>query len=116
MKIRFQADADLNQIIVLATLRRETFHPLPDRGSRGIVRSQRSRSATKSRERWSTVSDARPENNASPFRGVYQKCNEPRVVSYTPASFRRMVVEDLQLIWFVTDPNEWITRINFLPL
>jgi hypothetical protein len=26
------------------------------------------------------------------------------------------VVEDLRLIWFVTEPEEWINRVSFLPL
>ena len=26
------------------------------------------------------------------------------------------VVEDLRLIWFVTEAEEWINRVSFLPL
>lgn len=116
MKVRFQADADLNEIILLATIRQQPeidFQTAiaaelagvgdPDvldrcvKGGRVLVTHDQK---TMPRHFYQFI-----EKNESP--GVIVV---PQSLSVSAAS------DDLILIWSATEAEEWKNRITFLPL
>ena len=116
MSIRFQADADLNQLILLAVVRREptvdfrtahaaSFIGLEDPGV--LAFSARD-------DRLLVTHDHRtmPKH----FADFIQRESSPGVLvvpQYLPVS---LVADELILLWSVTEPEEWVNRICYLPL
>ncbi len=116
MSIRFQADADLNHIIVKAMLRRE---PSIDFQTAQVARL-------------AGVSD--PEVLALAARAgrvlvTHDRKTMPKhlaeFIVHTPSSGVivmpqklpiRAAVDDLLLIWTASDAEEWLNRIQVLPL
>jgi Ser/Thr protein kinase RdoA (MazF antagonist) len=86
MKIRFQADADLNQIIVLATLRREPAIDFQTAAAAGLAaRDDQEVLNMSARDGRLLVTH---DQNTMPrhFRGVHQNQSKPGLAGYTPAS------------------------------
>jgi hypothetical protein len=116
MKIRFQADADLNHIILLATIRRQSvidfqsaaaarLGGLNDREVLTVTAEQRRILVTHDRKTMPKHFGEFIVDNKSP--GVIVVPQTLQVVS---------VADDLLLIWHATESEEWINRICFLPL
>jgi predicted nuclease of predicted toxin-antitoxin system len=116
MKIRFQADADLNHIIVLATIRREAaidfqsavsagLDDLDDIGVLALAASQGRILVTHDRRtmpmHFAEFIAARPS---------------PGVLVVPQSLPVASAVNDLLLIWFTTEAEDWVNRICFLPL
>jgi predicted nuclease of predicted toxin-antitoxin system len=93
MKVRFQADADLNQIILQATVRRESSIDFQTAEAAGLAHLQ---------DRDVLVMAAR--------EGRMLVTHDQKHLTVAA------VTEDLLLIWFTTEAEEWINRISFLPL
>lgn len=116
MKIRYQADADLNEIIRLAVIRHEPTIEFQSATAAGLFHlKDPDVLAVASREgRVLVTHDQRTmprhfadfiANNTSP--GVLVV---PQHLPVTAAA------EDLLLIWNATEAEEWINRICFLPI
>ncbi len=114
-KVRFQADADFNEIIIKALLRREpkvdfqTATQLKLEGVDDLEVLQLSADAG----RILITHDRRtiPSHFAT---FIQDRTSSGVVVSKKLAT--RQVVDDLLLIWLATEMDEWQNRIIILPL
>ncbi|MGH8547801.1 MAG: DUF5615 family PIN-like protein [Methylococcales bacterium] len=116
MKVRFQADADLNQIILLATIRREPaidFRTAITAGLPGIDDPEVL--AMAAREGRVLVTHDR-KTMPRHFAESFVRATSPGLSVVAQSLSVAAAVEDLILIWSVTDAEEWVDRIGFLPL
>lgn len=116
MKIRFQADADLNQIIVLATIRCEPsidFLPAEAADLTGLKDPEVLAAAT--REGRVLVSH---DQKTMPrhFAEFITHTPSPGLLLIPQHLPIAATVEDLLLIWFASEAEEWVNRIRYLPL
>lgn len=116
MKVRFQADADLNQIILLATVRREPaidFQTAITAGLPGIDDPEVL--AMAAREGRVLVTHDR-KTMPRHFAEFIARATSPGLLVIPQSLSAAAAVEDLILIWSVTEAEEWVNRIGFLPL
>ena len=116
MKIRFQADADLNQIIVLATVRREPSIDFQTAGAAGLAaRNDQEVLEVAARDGRLLVTH---DQKTMPrhFAEFITRATSPGLLVIPQHLSVATVVEDLRLIWFITEAEEWINRVSFLPL
>lgn len=116
MKIRFQADADLNQIIVLATVRREPSIDFQTAGAVSLT-SRHDREVLEIAAREGRVLVTH-DHKTMPrhFAEFITRETSPGLLVVPQHLAVATVVEDLRLIWFVTEAEEWANRVSFLPL
>jgi hypothetical protein len=116
MKVRFQADADLHQMIITALVRCQSgvdFQTATAAGLAGLLDPQvLERAATEGRVLVSHDQSTMPQHFAAfiqnqPSAGLLII---PQHLSYA------VVVEELLLIWVASEAEEWINRIAYLPL
>ena len=115
-KIRFQADADFNQKLVLAILRLE---PLLDFQS-AVVAVLESvpdplvllLAAQQGRLLVSHDKATMPQH----FAEFISTQNSPGLLIVPKAMQMVEVIEDIILIWLVETPSEWVNRIRYLPV
>jgi predicted nuclease of predicted toxin-antitoxin system len=116
MKIRFQADADLNQIIVLATTRREPTLDFRTADAAGLAGRKDPEvlaiAAGEGRVLVSHDQKTMPRHFAEFI--LHTSC--PGVLIIPQHLSVAAVVEDLLLIWSLTETEEWVNRIRYLPL
>lgn len=116
MKLRFQADADLNQIIVSATVRREPsidFQIASAAGFEGLSDSQvLERAAQEGRLLVSHDQTTMPRH----FSDFIAARRSPGVIIVPQHLALAAAVEELIFIWAASDAREWKNRICFLPL
>ncbi|MBI3328624.1 MAG: DUF5615 family PIN-like protein [Nitrospinae bacterium] len=116
MTVRFQADANLNQIILLAVRRREPavdFQTAMEGGLAGLNDPEVLRLAA--REGRVLVSHDRKTMPRHFFAFISMDTSAgvliiPQHLSVAAA------VDDLLLIWYATEAEEWINQIRSLPL
>jgi len=116
MKIRFQADADLNQIILLATIRREPAIDFQTAMAARLANlSDTDVLAMATREGRVLVTH---DHRTMPrhFAKFIMTEISPGLLIIPQHLSGAAAVEDLLLIWFATEAEEWINRICFLPL
>ena len=116
MTIRFQADADLNQIILLATIRREPaidFQTAVAASLAGLNDEQvLARAANEGRLLVTHDQKTMPRH----FANFTSAATSPGVLIVPQHIPVATVVENLLLIWFASEAEEWVNRIRFLPL
>lgn len=116
MKVRFQADADLNQIIVQATLRREPaidFQTAQAAKLSGLEDEEVLEIATKSGRLLVT----HDRKTIPHYFGEFIISQASPGVLIVPQKLPvANVVEDLILIWAANEAEEWLNRIRSLPL
>ncbi|MCX7014483.1 MAG: DUF5615 family PIN-like protein [Candidatus Sumerlaeota bacterium] len=116
MRVRFQADADLNLIIVLAAVRREPAIDFQTALAAGLVgRPDLEVLAAAAGEGRALVTH---DHKTMPdhFAEFIAKENSPGLLvvpQHLPVS---VAVEDLLGIWGATEAEEWVNRICYLPL
>ena len=116
MKIRFQADADLNRIIVLATIRREPSIDFLTADAMDLAgRKDPEVLAIAAREGRVLVSHDQ-KTMPQHFADFILQTSCPGVLIVPQHLPVAAVVEDLLLIWFLTEAEEWVNRIRYLPL
>jgi predicted nuclease of predicted toxin-antitoxin system len=116
MKVRFQADADLNQIILLATLRREPSIDFQTALAAGLTSlSDREVLAMAASEGRVLVTHDR-KTMPRHFSEFIATQTSPGLVVIPQQLPLAAAVEDLILIWSATEADEWLNRICFLPL
>ncbi len=116
MKVRFQADADFNQIIVKATLRLEpgvdfqTAHlaGLSGMDDQGVLQT----AAQQGRILVTHDRRTMPKH----FEQFILSTNSPGLVIVSKKMLVSQVAEELFLIWLVSEPEEWVNQIRTLPL
>ena len=116
MKVRFQADADLNQIILLATIRREPaidFQTAMTAGLPGVADLQvLARAAKDGRVLVTHDRKTMPRH----FAEFIVRETSPGLLVIPQSLSVAAAVEDLILIWSATEAEEWVNRISILPL
>jgi hypothetical protein len=116
MKVRFQADADFNQIILLAVIRHEPaidFQTAIAAGLPGVADPEvLARAARDSRVLVTHDRKTMPRHFA---KFIAQQIS-PGLVLIPQSLAVAAAVEDLILIWSATEAEEWINRISILPL
>jgi len=116
MKVRFQADTDLNQNIVRAVRRRAPaidFQTAHEAGLHGL--DDQSVLAQAAREGRILVSHDRrtmPSHFAY-FTATRMSAGVILISQYLPIM---QAVEDLLLIWEASEAEEWVNRLDSLPL
>jgi Domain of unknown function (DUF5615) len=116
MKVRFQADADLNQIILLATIRQEPaieFQNALVAGLAGIDDSEVLARAAKDGRVLVTHDRKTMPRHFAEFVAREASSGLLVIPQHLPVA---QVVEDLILIWSATEAEEWVNRIAVLPL
>ena len=116
MKLRFQADADLNQIIVRAVLRREPtidFQNAHDAKLVGVEDPEvLSRAAKAGRILVTHDSKTIPTH----FGQFITKHQSPGVIIVPQSLPGHLAADDLILIWSASEAEEWLNRIYYLPI
>ncbi len=116
MKVRFQADADLNQIILLATIRREPtvdFQTALAGGLSGLSDPEvLARAAAEGRILVTHDRKTMPRH----FAAFIARETSPGLLVIPQSLAVAPAVEDLLLIWSATEATEWVNRVAFLPL
>jgi predicted nuclease of predicted toxin-antitoxin system len=116
MRIRFQADADFNQIIVAAVLRRlpeAEFGSAVDAGLAGL--GDLEVLALAARDGRLLVTHDKSTMPAH-FGEFIAGATSPGVIVVAQSLPVSRVLEDLTLIWSASEPAEWTNRIVYLPL
>jgi hypothetical protein len=116
MKVRFQADADLNHIIVKATLRLEPsidFQTAQAAGLAGLDDPDVLKLAAKQSR--ILVSHDR-KTMPTHFGQFVLSENSSGILIVSQKLPVSQVAEDLFLIWLVSEPKEWVNCIRSLPL
>jgi hypothetical protein len=116
MRIRLQADADLNEIVVKAVLRREPsidFQTAQAAGLSGFSDQEVLSVAARSGRLLVTHDRKTMPGHFAEFITVGQSAGVlivPQKLSISKA------VDDLLLVWTASEAEEWINRIYSLPL
>ena len=116
MSVRFQADADLNQIIVAATLRRAREIDFRTASAAGLGRLSDLEvldlAARDGRVLVTHDSKTMPKH----FAEFIESHDSPGVILVPQHLPVAAAVDDLLLIWTVTEAEEWMNRICYLPI
>ena len=116
MRIRFQADADLNQAILQGTIRREPtidFQTANEAGLSGLNDLEVLAIASNDGRALVTHDHRTMPTHFGEFLITHTSPGVLIIPQYVPVS---MAVEELILIWSATEAEEWINRICYLPL
>lgn len=116
MKVRFQADADLNQIILLATVRREPAIEFQTAVATGLAHL-RDRQVLTIAAREGRVLVTHDQNTMPRHFAEFITTNTSSGLLVIPQHLSvAAAVEELLLIWSTTEADEWLNRVCFLPL
>src|SRR5262245_11849051 len=116
MKIRFQADANFNEDIVLGLLRLESlidFQTADEAGLRGVPDDfVLKRAAEEGRILVTHDRRTMPHH----FAEFISHSHSPGVIIIAQNLSVRTAIEELLLIWSTSESEEWVDRIVDLPL
>jgi hypothetical protein len=116
MKVRFQADADLNEIILLATIRQQPeidFQTAIAAGLAGVGDPDvLDRCAKDGRILVTHDRKTMPRH----FYQFIKESESPGLIVVPQSLSVSAASDDLILIWSATEVDEWKNRIAFLPL
>ena len=116
MKVCFQADADLNQIILLAAIRQEPaidFQTAMTAGLPGVADPEvLARAAKDGRVLVTHDRKTMPRH----FAEFIVRETSPGLLVIPQSLSVAAAVEELILIWSATEAKEWVNRISILPL
>lgn len=116
MKVRFQADADIDQTIVKVTLRREPAIDFQTaRTAELAFKSDPEVLAFAAREGRLLVTHDQSTMPAH-FRRFLEHSTSPGVLIIPQSVEIHDAVEELLLIWQASEAEEWMNRMTFLPL
>jgi Domain of unknown function (DUF5615) len=115
-KIRFQADADFNQKIVKAVLRREPFVDFQSAKSADLEGVQDPEVLLLAAQQGRLLVSHDRTTMPQHFADFVATQTSAGVLIVPKSLLIAEVVEDLILIWLVETPQEWVNRIRFLPI
>lgn len=116
MNVRFQADADLNALIIRKLLRREPHIDFQSATAAGLMGlNDPEVLAVAAREGRLLVShdETTLPRHFGAFIGAHDSAG---VLIVSQALAHSVVVEELLLIWAASEAEEWVNRIAYLPL
>jgi predicted nuclease of predicted toxin-antitoxin system len=116
MKIRFQADADFNQNILLATVRREPSIDFQTAEAAGLTRRRDSDVLVAAAREGRILVTHDQKTMPRHFAEFVTTDTSPGLLVVPQHLAVAAVTEELLLIWFATESEEWINRISYLPL
>ncbi len=116
MKIKFQADANLNEAIVKGLLRREPgidFRTAPSAELRGLSDLQvLAKAASEGRVLVSHDRKTMPRSFAEFIRSE----TSPRLFIISQKTDLLAAIESLLVIWAASEAEEWVNRICTIPM
>lgn len=116
MRLRFQADEDFNAKIIAGLLRREPSIDIQTARTAGVlVLSDPQVLAIAAAEGRILMSHDR-ETMPAHFKIFAPDAGSPGLIIVSQALEIREVIEQVLLIWAVTDAEEWRNRIGYIPL
>jgi predicted nuclease of predicted toxin-antitoxin system len=116
MPIRFQADADLNQIIVAAVVRRVAqvdFRTATTAGLAGLTDAEVLALAARDGRILVTHDQTTMPRHFGEF---VRSTKSPGLIVVPQSLAVREVADSLILVWSATDSGEWINRMIYLPI
>ena len=116
MSVRFQADADLNHIIVKATLRREPSIDFQTAHAAGLVGVPDPEVLALAALAGRVLVTHDRKTMATHFAEFIGHAPSSGVIVVPQKLPVRAAVEDLLLIWTASEAEEWRNRIQVLPL
>lgn len=115
-KLRFQADADFNQKIVKATLRREPLIDFQSARSAGLEGIKDPEVLLLAAQQGRLLVSHDQTTMPQHFADFISTQTSAGVLIVPKALTISEVVEDLILIWVAETPQDWVNRICFLPI
>lgn len=116
MKIRFQADADFNQIIVKATLRLEPSIDFQTAQAAGLVGLDDPDVLRLTAKQGRVLVSHDRKTMPKHFGQFILSENSPGILIVSQKLAVSRVAEDLFLIWLASTSEDWVNRIRSLPL
>lgn len=113
--IRFQADEDCNQRIIVGVLRREPALDIQISRAAGLLGlPDRDVLAVAARERRILISHDR-DTMPSHFERFVREMTSPGLLVVSQKLAVRDAIEQILLVWSVSDAGEWRNCVGFLP-
>lgn len=116
MRIRFQADADLNQIIVKATLRLEPSIDFQTAQAAGLAGLSDAEVLKLAADQGRILVSHDRKTMPAHFSKFILSQSSPGLIIVSQKLPVSQVADDLLLIWSASEPQEWVNRIRSLPL
>ena len=116
MRVRFQADADFNHIIIRAALRREPSIDFQTAEAAKLVGLEDERVLDIAAVAGRVLLTHDRKTMPGHFADFITKETSPGVIVVPQKLAIRRAVDDLVLIWAASQAEEWIGRIQSLPL
>jgi hypothetical protein len=116
MKVRFQADADLNQILLKATLRREPAIDFQTAHAAALVALNDEQVLAVAAGQGRVLVTHDRKTMPKHFAEFIATQESPGVIIVPQKLSVNAAVEDLILIWGASESEEWINRIKSIPL
>jgi len=116
MKIRFQADADLNHIILLAATRREPSIDFLTAEAAGLVGLKDPEVLAVAAGEGRVLVSHDQKTMPRHFAELITHTSSPGLLLIPQHLPIVAAVEDILLIWFASEAEEWVNRIRYLPL
>ena len=114
MRVRFQADADFNRIIIKAALRREPTIDFQTAESANLVGLHDLEVLAIAGRVLLTHDRKTMPKHFAEF--ITSEISSGVIIAPQRTAVRAKVVEDLILIWAASEASEWVNRIQSLPL
>lgn len=116
MKVRFQADADLNEDIVTGILRRESRVDFQTATAAGLrLLSDLGVLTMSAREDRLLVSHDR-RTMPQAFAKFVRSTISPGLLIVSQRTNLLTAIDDLLLVWMATEAKEWVNQIGTIPL
>ncbi|MGH9222143.1 MAG: DUF5615 family PIN-like protein [Vicinamibacterales bacterium] len=116
MAVRFQADADFNQIIVSAVTRRIPSIDFRTASVTRLAGLDDPAVLAKAAEDGRILVTHDQSTMPGHFRQFIGSQTSPGLIVVSQQLSIRQVADDLILIWSATTPEEWANRIAYLPI
>lgn len=116
MKVRFQADADLNQIIVKATFRLEPAIDFQTAHAAGLAGLDDKEVLKLAAEQGRVLVSHDRKTMPTQFSQFILSEDCPGLLIVSQKQPISEVAEDLLLIWLASEPDEWVNHIRSLPI
>lgn len=116
MRVSFQADADLNHTIVKATQRYDPAIDFRSAHAAGLVALSDQEVLTRAASAGRLLVSHDRKTMPGHFANFVEHSRSNGVIIVPQKLAISSVVEDLVLIWAASEAEEWINRIQVLPL
>jgi Domain of unknown function (DUF5615) len=116
MQIRFQADADLREVIIKALLRQEPTIDITSAHQANLVGLNDNQVLAVAADGGRVLVTHDRKTMPYHFAEFINERTSPGVIVVPQDLAVASAVEDLLLVWATSDASEWLNRICYLPL